>query len=495
MTAPVQVSVMGAVRVLRDGAEVRISSPRERAVLARLAIDTGRVVSVERLGEAVWNGTPPASARTQVAICVSRIRRALGGRSGLITTAPPGYLLSADGTDTDWPRFVELVARARESATADLRRSVGLAKEALALRRGEPFADLPGLRAEAARLDAAWLDTVEMCAEWQLELGWHELVSEELPVIAAEHPLRERLRAQLMIALQRTNRRADALRSYQDARRALIEQVGLEPGAELRDLHAMILRDEALPAREPRAPVRTTVVPGQLPRQPSPFVGRARETTELDLALRHHADAAGAVVLTGPAGVGKTALGLWWAYRRVDCFPDGQLHADLVDDDGAPVRPGAVLTRFLHALGVPASAVPDSDAEKVALYRTSVAGRRVLVFLDSAVNSAQVRALLPGGPGARVIVTSRDPMSELVAREGASHLPVGPLGPAEAALLLSKLLGDDWVTTRHREVTSMVTGAGGLPLPLRRAAARHITARTAPLGNVSRTGLLAATSP
>lgn len=495
MTAPVRLSVMGPLRVLRDGAEVRVGSPRERAVLARLAIDTGRVVSVGRLGEAVWNGTPPASARTQVAICVSRLRRSLDS-DGLITTAPPGYVLSAEGTDTDWPRFVELVSQARESAAVDLRRSVELAKEALALRRGEPFADLPGLRAEAARLDAAWLDTVEMCAQWQLELGWHELVSEELSVIAAEHPLRERMRAQLMIALHWTNRRADALRSYQDARRALIEQVGLEPGAELRDLHAMILRDEAVPAREQRAPVRPTVVPGQLPRQPAPFVGRTWEATALDEALRHHPDAAGAVVLTGPAGAGKSALGLRWAHRRIDWFPDGQLHADLATDDGAAVAPGAVLTRFLHALGVPSEAVPDNDAEKMALYRSSVAGRRLLVFLDGAVSSAQVRPLLPGGPGTRVIVTSRGPLSELVAREGAAHLPVGPLEPGEAALLLGKLLGDDWVATRREEVDSMVTCAGGLPLPLRRAAARHITARTPPsASSPAWSGVLASVSP
>ncbi|UVS76696.1 BTAD domain-containing putative transcriptional regulator [Actinokineospora sp. UTMC 2448] len=442
------IGILGPVRVL--GGDVHIG-PRERAVLARLVLDANRVVSVDRLIDAVWQGSPPASARGQVAILVSRLRRSV---PQVITTASPGYVIRLSDDDADWCRFNALVARSR--ACGDRMGAVALLREALALWRGVPFEDVPGLRAESARLQSARLDAAEACAELELELGLHDRVGKELAALVAEHPLRERARAQLMVAHYRSGRRAEALRVYQDARRALVEQIGLEPGPQLRVVHDQILRD-ALPSP---VPVET---PSQLPRQPLPFAGRVAETAFLDEALSDGVDAPGAVVVCGPSEVGKTALALRWAHQRLDRFPDGQLYADLAAG-------GPVLDRFLRALGV--RAIPDDPGEKVALYRSSVARRRMLVLLDNASDSAQVAALLPGGPHCRVIVTSREPLDEFEARFGARQLFLEPLGVEESRALLAMLLGREWVAAEAGEVARLSAMAGGFPLVLRRAAAR-----------------------
>ncbi|ONI90745.1 transcriptional regulator [Saccharothrix sp. ALI-22-I] len=468
---PVEFGVLGPIRVLRDGVEQRVGGPRERAVLARLVFDANRVVSVDRLIEAVWHGDPPASARGQIAICVSRLRRALGQAGSAVDTASPGYVARLDEDTADWLRFNGMVGRAQvRAAGGDAAGAVVLLREALGLWRGVPFEDLPGLRAEAVRLQSARLDAVEACAELELRLGLHHRVGKDLAAVVAEHPLRERARAQLMLAQYRSGRRADALRTYQDARRVLVEQIGLEPGPELRELHEQVLRDAPALRAWPRAEAQA-VRPAELPRQVLPFAGRSAELAELDAALDPGPDVLGAVVLTGPGEVGKTALALRWAHQRLDRFPDGQLYADLVDDFGRPVPPAAVLDRFLRALGVPAASIPDDPGEKVALYRSTVSHKRVLVVLDGAVDHAQVRPLLPSGAHARVIVTSRHPMDELVARQGAHRAFLEPLRREESWQLLTMLLGHDWVAEERGEAGRIVGSADGFPLPLRRAAA------------------------
>ncbi|MEU4445645.1 BTAD domain-containing putative transcriptional regulator [Actinosynnema sp. NPDC050801] len=474
---PAEFGVLGPIRFLRDGVEQRVGGPRERAVLARLVFDTNRVVSVDRLIEAVWHGDPPASARGQVAICVSRLRRALGDAGRAIDTASPGYVARLDEDAVDWLRFNGLVGRARQRAAGgDAAGAAALFREALGLWRGVPFEDLPGLRAEAVSLQSARLDAVEACAELELRLGLHHRVGKDLAAVVAEHPLRERARAQLMLAQYRSGRRADALRTYQDARRVLVEQIGLEPGPELRELHEQVLRDAPALLAPARAEV-PAVAPSQLPRQILPFAGRSAELAELDAALAAGPDVPGAVVLSGPGEVGKTALALRWAHHRLDRFPDGQLHADLVDDFDRPVPPAVLLDRFLRALGVPAASIPDDPGEKVALYRSTVSHKRVLVVLDGAVDHAQVRPLLPSGTHNRVIVTSRHPMDELVARQGAHRAFLEPLRPEESWQLLTMLLGHDWVAEERGEASRIVGSADGFPLPLRRAAAG---VRTAP---------------
>ncbi|MFY1699576.1 MULTISPECIES: AfsR/SARP family transcriptional regulator [unclassified Solwaraspora] len=248
MSDSLELRILGPLVVCKGDESVRIGGLRERAVLARLALDANRVVSVSRLIAAVWAGTPPRSARSQIAICVSRLRAALGERIGAaaadeqaIVTMSPGYLLRVAPERIDLHRFTELTGRARDCPDREL--AAGLLVRALALWRGTPFEGMCGLQAEAAALEEARLEAAHAHVDLELELGHHDRVIMDLIPLVAEHPLRERSRAQLMLAQYRAGRRAESLRTYQEARRHLVEQVGLEPGPELKRLHDQILRD------------------------------------------------------------------------------------------------------------------------------------------------------------------------------------------------------------------------------------------------------------
>ncbi len=458
--------VLGPMQVLRDGAEVRICASRELAILASLVLNAGRAVSVDRLIETVWTESAPSSARRQIAICVSRLRRVLG--AGVIETSSPGYLIRPAPDSIDWLRFQSLVARSRgEAAGKNREQAVRLLREALALWRGNPFEDIRGLRYDVARMEESRLEAAEACLELEIELGHHHQVIPELLALVAEHPFRERIRAQLMLAQYRAGRRADALHTYQETRRYLRDQIGLEPGPALRHLHERILRDESGLMRQPvhRA---GTVVPSQLPPRVLPFVGRGEELAALDAVLRPDPEVAlpGTTVLSGPAGIGKTALALRWAHDRADWFPDGHLFADL-----AETEPAAVLGRFLRALGVPRADIPADRDEEVALFRSWTARRRMVVVLDRARDAAQVLPLLPGGANCRVIVTSTDPLDELVARQGAHREFVRPLA-AEAARELAGLLAGP---AGPQVVTDLLAHSCGNPLRLRMGAARILS--------------------
>ncbi|GAA4535633.1 AfsR/SARP family transcriptional regulator [Nonomuraea ferruginea] len=454
--------VLGPLRVFKDGDELPMSANRELAILACLLLNANRVISVDRLVEAVWAGSAPRSAWRQVAICVSRLRRRLG--AGVIETSSPGYLLRAPDDSIDWLRFTAMVARAREQAARDQQGAVTLLREALALWSGSPFEDLRGLRYDVARMAEWRLEALETCLELEIELGRHHQVIPELLALVAESPFRERVRAQLMLAQYRAGRRAEALRTYQETRRFLLEQIGLEPGPALRRLHEQILRDETALMRPP-AQRPAPVVPSQLPPQVLPFVGRDGELAGLDAALRPGREAPGALVVTGPPGVGKTTLVLRWAHARIDWFPDGQLFADLAGIEGH-----AVLDRFLRALGE--RDLPADHAEKVALYRSRTARRRMLVVLDNAGDGDEVASLLPGGPGCRVVVTSADPLDDLVARQGAHRVFLAPLGEEAARELADMLVGAAGTALGPEAVTDLVATSCGNPLSLRLGAAR-----------------------
>ncbi|ASO18743.1 DNA-binding SARP family transcriptional activator [Actinoalloteichus hoggarensis] len=487
MTGTIEFRIMGPLTVLRDGEAMRFDGARERAVLSMLVLEANRIVSVGRLIDAVWAGAPPKSARAQIATCVSRLRRALGGRAAdgttsrgdLITTRNPGYTLDVDPDTIDWSRFRALTAAARREAAAGSRaQAVATLREALALRRGVAFEGVHGMRCETAGVEEAHLDALESCVEMELELGAHQKVIAELTPVVAEHPLRERARMQLMLAQYRAGRRAEALRTYHDARRQLVEQIGLEPGPELRRLHERILRDAADLAPPPVGAAvgdRPLVVPSQLPPQALPFAGRTDAERELDAALTATGETTSPspVILAGPSGVGKTALALRWAHRALDRFPDGQLFADLGDGTPTPgPGPGVVLDRFLRALGVPDRAIPADLAEKTALFRSMTAHRRLLVVLDGASGADQVLPLLPGGVHCRVIITSRDPLDELVARQGAHRGFVGPLRPEESRELLVMLVGRARVAAEPQAAGRLALGSRGFPMALRMAAAR-----------------------
>ncbi|MGN9788341.1 BTAD domain-containing putative transcriptional regulator [Nonomuraea sp. ZG12] len=493
--------VLGPLKVLKDGAELPMSANRELAILACLLLNANRVMSVERLVEAVWAGSAPSSAWRQIAICVSRLRRRLG--AGVIETSSPGYLLRAPADSIDWLRFSAMVTRAREQAAHDQEGAVALLREALALWSGTPFEDLRGLRYDVARMAECRLEALETCLELEIGLGRHHQVIPELLALVAESPFRERVRAQLMLAQYRAGRRAEALRTYQETRRFLLEQIGLEPGPALRRLHEQILRDEAVlmrsptPRPAPRPAPPALVVPCQLPPQVLPFVGRAAELAGLDTALRPDPETAtpGAMVLSGAPGVGKTTLALRWAHARIDWFPDGQLFADLdgIEPHDGPdrllrahdgpdrlprahaapdrfLRAHAVLDRFLRALGE--QDLPADPAEKLALYRSRTARRRLLVVLDNVRDGDEVASLLPGGPGCRVVVTSADPLDELVARQGAHRAFLAPLEEDAARELADMLVGAAGPALGPQAVTDLVATSCGNPLSLRLGAAR-----------------------
>jgi SARP family transcriptional regulator, regulator of embCAB operon len=456
--------VLGPLKVIKDGVELPMSANRELVILASLLLNANRVMSVERLIEAVWSGSAPPSAWRQVAICVSRLRRTLG--AGIIETSSPGYLLRATPDSIDWLRFSSMVGRSRTLvASGSTEDAVLLLREALALWQGKPFEDIRGLPYDVARMEESRLEAQETCLELEIELGRHHQVIPELVALVAESPFRERVRAHLMLAQYRAGRRAEALRTYQETRRYLLEQIGLEPGPALRRLHEQILRDESAlmrPRASAPAPRPLTVVPCQLPPQVLPFVGREEELAALDAALLRDT-APATMVISGSAGVGKTTLALRWAHAQMDAFPDGQLYADMTGADS-----DAVLARFLRALGVPAQELPDDPAEKLALYRSCTARRRLLVVLDNARDSDQVLALLPGGAHCRVLVTAEEPLDDLVARQGAHCLFLRPLPEEQARELVGLLVG----AAPAQEVRELVATSCGNPLSLRLAAAR-----------------------
>src|SRR5215468_3498192 len=446
MPAPPAFHILGPLQVTHVDAPVPLGGPRERVLLAALLVEQGRVVSVDGLARALWGDHPPATARHQVAIGVSRLRKAFttaGARREVIATRAPGYLV-ADGW-LDARCFEERAKRAHDALAA-------------------------GDREEAAALEERRLLVTEERIGLELDLGRPEEPVGDLLALVRAHPLRERLRVLLMLALQRAGRRAEALAVYQDGRRQLVETLGIEPGQQLRAVHQALLRDESAPLRDepPRRPgpppggrddralwrgeadraAHGPREPAQLPPDVRGFVGRRAELDALDelVAVPEAAgNGAGARplpvgIIAGVAGVGKTGLALHWSHRVRHRFPDGQLYADLrgYDAHQEPLPPGAALDGFLRALGVPGDQIPGGLDERAALFRSVVHGRQVLIVLDNARTPEQIRPLLPGSSSCLVLVSSRDRLDDLVACEGARLYALDVLSPGEAGDLLSR---------------------------------------------------------
>ncbi|WNV86050.1 AfsR/SARP family transcriptional regulator [Umezawaea sp. Da 62-37] len=376
--------LLGPVRAHVAGTAVEVGHARQRWVLAALLVDANRVVTADQLLDRVWGERPPATARGTLATYVARLRKVAGG--GLvIERRTGGYAVVVAANDVDLHRFERLLAQAR--GTADDRRAVELYERALGLWRAEPLVGLDtrwanGLRSalSAARL-AAELDRVDVL----LRLGRHSAALSTLPALADEHPLDEGVAGQLMVALHGAGRLDRALAHYREFRDRLLDELGAEPAATLRDLHQRVLAgaDAVAPA------VAHRVVPRQLPARPGVFTGRAEELKELGERLDRQdrsRDTTHVSLVSGGGGLGKTWLALHWAHQEVDRFPDGQLYAGLrgFDPDADPVEPAAVLRGFLGALGVTADAVPADTDDRAALYRSLVAGRRMLAVLDNA---------------------------------------------------------------------------------------------------------------
>ena len=502
--------VLGPLHAQCDDAVVPIPAAKQRVVLATLLVQSNRVVSFDDLTDAVWDREVPAAARATLRNYVKRLRQCLGQEmAARIQTHDPGYRIELSESELDLAMFTGLY-EAGSAAIQSRRWEQGesLLGQALDLWRGTPFADVPSealRRGELPHLERVRVQAQEWRLEAQLHLGLHEEAVPQLQAMATRHPLRERLYAFLMLALYRCGRQADALAVYHRARQVLVEEVGVEPGGELRVLQQWILvRDPRLwdasvpshpepdrsPAAAPASQVGQTgpgpgaavavalpAPPRQLPPATRHFAGRAEELRALEDLLGQVTPAPGPAVISaigGTAGVGKTTLALHWARRAAARFPHGQLYRDLrgFGPLRAPVQPAEAVHGFLTALGVPSAAIPACPEARVGLYRSVLADRSVLVVLDNARDAGQVRPLIPSGPGCLTLVTSRENLTGLVASEGASMLTLDMFTDAEAGELLAGWLGAGRLEGEPAAVADLIGLCAGLPLALSIVAAR-----------------------
>ncbi|MEU3642452.1 BTAD domain-containing putative transcriptional regulator [Lentzea sp. NPDC034063] len=494
-----ELRVLGQVELRVDGCPVEVGHARQRCVLAVLLVEANRIVTMEQLLDRVWADRLPHRARPVASNYVSRLRRALAG-DVVVVRRGGGYVLEVDPEAVDLHRFHRLVeqARGRDDAQA-----LALLEEAAGLWRGEPFAglDSPWLAAVRTGLEreraAVRLDRVDVA----LRCGRHTEVLPELLTLADQDALDERVAGQLMLALHRAGRTADALGHYRRLRDRLVEQLGTEPGTALRDLHQRILDTDPALTPPPTAITAGTAtkaelpVPRQLPAPPRWFTGRGTELARLDEALTTEPgpqpSAAGATVVIsaigGAGGIGKTWLALAWAHRHAERFPDGQLFVDLhgFSPTQEPMAPEVALRGFLDALGVDPGRIPADPDAQAALYRSLAVGRRMLIVLDNAATTDQVTPLLPGSPTCTVLVTGRTRLASLIDRHGARHLHLDVLGRAEARALLAARLGAGRVAAEPGAVDELVELCGGYPLALSITARDAATRPAIPLAEVA----------
>ena len=457
--------LLGPLAAVHAGTRIELGGPRERAVLAALLLRANEIASMAHLVESVWD-RPPASPKTNLRTYVSSLRRRLG--RDRVHTREGGYLLRVEPGELDLTCFEDLLAEAdAELRGGDARQAVDRFAQALELWRGEPADGLatgPLLRAELTRLAERRLTAVEHHSQARIELGEHRAVVDELRPLLARHPLREELWAQLMTALCRVGRRAEALDAYLDVRRRLVEELGVEPGPRLRSAHAAVLRDEATPLLAPVC---------QLPADVPDFTGRAEQLDNVLAALAPGTPGSPApvVVVFGGPGVGKSTLALRAAHGLAGAFPDGQLYLDLVGTSDSPREPAALLTELLRALGVTGAGVPDEASARATLFRSLLAERRMLLVLDDAAHGEQVRPLLPAAGGCAVLVTSRRLLTDLA---GARHVELGVLREEEAHHLLASIVGAARVAGEPEEAGAIVRACACLPLAIRIAAGKLV---------------------
>jgi DNA-binding SARP family transcriptional activator/tetratricopeptide (TPR) repeat protein len=440
---------------------VGLARAKERILLAALLLNANRAVPISELTEAVWGIDAPRSAVGTLRDYVKELRKRIAPRQeSQIVTVPGGYLIKVDSADLDVLAFQELESQARQAAAEGawaLAADRWLTGEALW--RGQPLADVPSellTSREVPRLTEMRVRALESRLDADLHLGRHAEVIADLRRLTATYPLRERLHALLMLALYRDGQQAAAQSVFHEARTLLVDELGTEPGPELRQLHRQVLASDpalGLPALAPSAATTRaradqqhglSEVPRQLPAAVSHFTGRTAELAALTGLLTDTAEPAAVVisVLAGTAGVGKTAVAVHWAHRVAPQFPDGQLYMNLRGYDPAePVEASEALAGFLRALGVPGTDIPDDLEERARLYRSRLAGKRILVLLDNARDGEQIRPLLPGAPDCLAIITSRDVLAGLVATDGAVRLELDLLPLADAVALLRSLIG------------------------------------------------------
>ncbi|MFI1051859.1 AfsR/SARP family transcriptional regulator [Streptomyces griseoruber] len=503
-------TLLGPVGMDFEDIPLAVKRPRCRAVLAYLLLHANHVVSTGQLIDALWGGSEPQTARSQIQADIAALRRVCrdAGAKIPVESRAPGYSITVDDGELDLDVFRSAMARARqEAARGDNRSAVRLIREALALWQGMPLADIAVSYAESAQtqLTSLRLTAYEDLADLEIAEGNHGALIDDLMPLVAAHPLHENLRVKLMLALYRSGRQTAALEQARELRSLLAEQQGLTPGRRFTDMEQAILRaDPSLDARAPHPPAETphTVsehesaaepdaptdgalpdgpaapsappVPMQLPSTPQ-LVGRRHLLDQLDDFLagsRSGEGVPGTVAVVGPAGVGKTTLAVHWGRTMADRFPDGQLYINLHGHDTQrALTPARTIARALRSLGLPRDAIPAEADELIDLYRSTVAGKRLLVLLDNARSVDQVRPLLTTGPGSATLITSRFRLTGLVVRDGAHQVTVGPMSEEEAEQLLERMLGAERLRAEPGAARSLAEVCGRIPLALSIAAA------------------------
>jgi DNA-binding SARP family transcriptional activator len=524
----VEFSILGQLTVSIDGHQLNIGGARQRVVLAGLLLNAGRTVSVAELTELVWGHAPPSSARGQLHMAVHQLRRVLSRseHETLLRTDPAGYRLLANPAQVDLTRFETSIARARTSAAGGERAAaVSAYRAALALWHDRPLRELAN---DALTRRTEWLcelrlAAAEECLELELASGRDRELIPELVGYVGEYPLRERLVAALMEALGRNGRLAEALEVYQRTVATLREDLGVDPGPELRRRHLELLRgDSPVPApmppvveglrplvaeqplvrplaaqlmRAPHAngrdaealdphPSRPALAaPAQLPPDVFGFVGRHAAIARLDAIYAAAQPTTVIIALTGTAGVGKTALAVHWAHRVRDRFPDGQLYVNLrgFDPAGSAMSPADAVLGLIEAVNLSTEGIPASFDAQVGLLRSLLADKRMLIVLDNARDAEQVRPMLPGAPGCLIVVTSRNQLTSLLAADGAHLVALDLLTTVEARNLLAHRLGEQRVAAEPHTVDELIACSARLPLALVIMAARAATRPGFPL--------------
>jgi len=480
--------VLGPLAAWRDGLPAGLGEPRQRAILGLVALNPNMPVHREALIDAAWGETPPATVVNLVQAYVSRLRRILDpGRAprdpgGLLVSGGNSYRLQATAGQLDLLAFSQLTGDARAAVSSgDLAGACDSYERALDLWEGEPLADVDALRGHPAviGLGRTRAEVITEYAEACSGAGRPDRVLPHVRALAGREPLNEKAHTQLMIALAGSGQQAAALQVFEDLRRRLDEQLGVRPGPGLTAAHMRVLRQEVRVDDGRPGPVQAgrVAVPRQLPGAVRHFVGRTAELEALTGLLAEAGTADGTAMISvigGTAGVGKTALAVQWAHQIAHRLPDGQLYVNLrgFDPSGSPVTPAEALRGFLDALRVPPEHIPSGLDAQAALYRSLLAGRRMLIVLDNASDAGQVRPLLPAGPACLVLVTSRSQLTGLVATEGAFPLTLDVLTDGEARELLACRLGAGRVADEADAVAELTGLCARLPLALSITAAR-----------------------